>query len=312
MHTVAVLAFPGISPFHLSVPTVVFGSVALDPSPYRVLVCAEVPGQLPTAGGYDISVRRGLSVLRTADTVVLPSWDVARVPSERLLAAIRAAHRRGARVVGLCLGAYLVADSGVADGREIATHWHAAPDLRRRHPATVVRDDVLWVDHGDVITSAGVTTALDCCLHLVRHDRGAIDAAAVARRLVLAPHRDGSQAQFIPVPISATPNVDPIAASREWAMSRLDQPIDLDAWSRVAAMSRRTFTRQFRDHTGTSPKQWLLEQRLMHARLLLESTSHTIERVAGEAGFATATSLRQHFAIRYGTTPTRHRAAFGG
>ena len=150
----------------------------------------------------------------------------------------------------------------------------------------------------------------DCCLHLVRQDLGAVAAAGVARRLVLAPHRDGSQAQFIPMPVSATAEADPIAASRQWALHRLGEPIDLDAWARVAAMSRRTFTRQFRDHTGTSPKQWLLEQRLMQARLLLESTSHTVERVAAAVGFATAASLRQHFATRYGTTPARHRAAF--
>lgn len=310
MHEIAVLAFPGISPFHLSVPSVVFGNAALDPLPYRVRVCAEVPGAMPTAGGYDITVRYGLSALRRADTVVLPSWDVTRQPSGPLIAAIVAAHRRGARVVGLCLGAYLVAAAGIAAGREIATHWHAAPDLRLRYPDSPVRDDVLWVDHGDVITSAGVTTALDCCLHLVRHDLGSVAAANVARSLVLAPHRDGSQAQFIPVPISATPETDPIAASRQWALSRLGQPIDLDAWSSVAAMSRRTFTRQFRDHTGTSPKQWLLEQRLLQARLLLESTSHTVERVATAVGFATAASLREHFATRYGTTPARHRAAF--
>ena len=312
MHEIAVLAFPGISPFHLSVPSVVFGDAALGPAAYRVRVCAERPGSMPTSAGYDLTIRYGLSVLRRADTVVLPSWDVTREPSPTLVAAIASAHRRGARVVGLCLGAYLVAASGVADGRELVTHWHAAADLQLRHPATPVRDDVLWVDHGDVITSAGVTTALDCCLHLVRHDLGALAAASVARSLVLAPHRDGSQAQFIQVPVTTGTGTDPIAASRDWAMSRLGEPIDLDAWSRVAAMSRRTFTRQFRDHTGTSPKQWLLEQRLLQARLLLESTSHTVERISAEVGFATAASLRQHFASRYGTTPARHRNAFSG
>jgi transcriptional regulator GlxA family with amidase domain len=309
-HEIAVLAFPGITPFHLAVPSVVFASTALEQAPYRVRVCAETPGSMPTAAGYEITVRHGLSILRKADTVVLPSWDIDREPSAALLAAIVAAHRRGARMVGLCQGSFLVAAAGIAEGRDVATHWHSARVLRERYPATPVRDDVLWVDHGDVITSAGVTTALDCCLHLVRHDLGAVAAANVARRLVLAPHRDGSQAQFIPLPVSATAEADPIAASRQWALSRLGQPIDLDAWARVAAMSRRTFTRQFRDHTGTSPKQWLLEQRLMQARLLLESTSHTVERVATAVGFATAASLRQHFATRYGTTPARHRAAF--
>jgi transcriptional regulator GlxA family with amidase domain len=311
-HEIAVLAFPGISPFHLAVPSAVFASPALEASPYRVRVCAETPGPMPSSAGYDISVKHGLSVLRKADTIVLPSWDIEREPSPALLAALAAAHRRGARMVGLCLGSFLVAACGVADGREVATHWHAATRLRERYPSTSVRDDVLWVDHGDVITSAGVTTALDCCLHLVRHDLGAAAAANVARRLVLAPHRDGSQAQFIPTPLSDATETDPIAHSRQWALSRLDQPITLDDWSRVAAMSRRTFTRQFRDRTGTSPQQWLLEQRLTHARVLLESTTHTVDRVATAVGFATAASLRQHFAERYGTTPARHRAAFAG
>jgi transcriptional regulator GlxA family with amidase domain len=311
-HRVVVLAFPGISPFHLSVPSMVFANAALEQAPYHVTVCAEVPGPMPTAGDYDIQVRYTLAAMRRADTVVLPSWDIDREPSEELVKAVRAAHRRGARVVGLCLGAFVVAAADIADGRELATHWHAAKALRQRHPDTPVRDDVLWVDHGDVITSAGVTTALDCCLHLLRHDLGAVAAAAVARRLVLAPHRDGSQAQFIPVPIAAQPEADPIATSRQWALSRLGNPIALDAWAAVATMSRRTFTRQFRDHTGTSPKQWLLEQRLMQARLLLESTTRTIDRVAADVGFATAASLRQHFATRYGTTPARHRAAFTG
>jgi transcriptional regulator GlxA family with amidase domain len=310
-HEIVVIAFPGISPFHLSVPSLVFGNTALqapDP-PYRVTVCAQAPGSLPTDAGYDVCVDRDLGLTALADTVVVPSWDLDRSPSPELVDSLRLAHDRGARIIGLCLGAFPLAAAGLLDGRRIATHWRAADTLKARYPAVTVDAEVLWVDHGDVVTSAGVAAALDCCLHVVRSDLGAIAATAVARRLVLAPHRDGSQAQFIPTPVTMTA-ADPISTATVWALERLDQTLDLDTWSQQVSMSRRTFTRQFREHTGTSPQQWLLHQRLLRAKLLLESTDHTIERVASCVGFATATSLRQHFSTRYGTTPARHRASF--
>jgi len=312
VHEVAVVAFDGISAFHLSVPTAVFGAQrrSAPPLPYRVTVCAERPGPVATAAGYDIVVGHGLEAIAAADTVILPSADTAVDPSPALLDAVRAAHARGARVVGLCLGSFLVAAAGLVDGREVATHWHAADELAARFPATHVRSDVLWCDHGDVVTSAGVAAALDCCLHVLRTDQGERVAADVARSLVLAPHRDGSQAQFIPAPL-ATVGPDPLSSAMSWAARRLAEPVDLTRWAEQAAMSRRTFTRQFRVRTGTSPAQWLLERRLAHARLLLETTREPVEAVAHACGYSTAAALRQHFATRYGTTPSRHRDAFG-
>ncbi len=206
-HRVAVVAFAGISPFHLAVPSAVLasGGGVAPHTGYEVAVCAERPGRVPTSAGYDIVVGHGLELLTEARTVVLPSWDTHRDPPPALVEAVRAAHGRGARVVGLCLGAYVVAASGIADGRTLATHWHAADDLARRYPAVRVRSDILWSDLGDVVTSAGVAAALDTCLHVVRTDLGVTMADSVARALVLAPHRDGAQTQFIPAPVSRRP-----------------------------------------------------------------------------------------------------------
>jgi transcriptional regulator GlxA family with amidase domain len=268
------------------------------------------PGTLPTNAGYGIAVENDLGTLRGAHTVVMPSWDPDQEPSDRLLDALRVAHARGARVLGLCLGAFPVAAAGIVDGREVATHWRAAAELERRYPAVRVRPAVLWADHGDVITSAGVAAALDCCLHVVRHDLGASAATDVARRLVLAPHRDGTQAQYIPTPVVDVRAATPISNALEWAMQRLDRQFTVNDWARAAQMSQRTFVRRFHDGTGTSPGSWLLHQRLARARLLLETGTDTVEAVATATGFATAASLRQHFARRFGTSPARHRAAF--
>jgi transcriptional regulator GlxA family with amidase domain len=255
-------------------------------------------------------VEHGLDALAAADTVVVPSWDPGVEPPAALLDAIRAAHGRGARVVGLCLGAFVVAAAGIADGRQVATHWDAAAELARRFPPVDVRDDVLWCDEGDVVTSAGAASALDCCLHLVRRDRGADLAGRVARALVLAPHRDGNQAQFIPAPVATRPGDDAVDRALAWAGRRLDQQVSLDEWAAVAHLARRTFTRRFRERTGTSPGRWLLNQRLALARQLLETTDLSVEEVARRSGFGTAVTLRQHFATHLATSPRGHRKAF--
>ncbi|MET7770212.1 helix-turn-helix domain-containing protein [Nocardia sp. NPDC005366] len=311
MHTVAVLAFDDISPFHLSVPTLVFGRVgAGGAAPYAVRVCAERPGTLRTPAGFDITVEHGLEAFETADTVVIPSWLSGEGVSAELCAALRAAHTRGARIVGLCLGAWAVAASGLVDGREITTHWAAAPDLALAYPAVLVRADTLWSDLGDVVTSAGVAAALDCCLHLVRSDLGSRAATELARALVTAPHRSGSQAQYIPVAVPDDADDDAIERAMVWARTHLGDPVDLDSWSRIALMSRRTFTRRFRERTGSSPQQWLLHQRTDRARLLLESTDETVDHIAAATGFTTAVSLRHHFHRILGTSPAAHRAQF--
>ncbi|MBF6206563.1 helix-turn-helix domain-containing protein [Streptomyces gardneri] len=313
MRTVAAFAFDGISPFHLSVPSLVFGRIGIDGSaPYQVDVCAERPGNYSTPAGFDINVRHGLDTLARADTIVIPSWRPGTRLSAEVRAALRTAHAGGARIVGLCLGSWAVAASGLADGREVTTHWAAAAELARAFPAVRVRADTLWTDLGDVVTSAGVAAALDCCLHLVRGDLGSKAATELARALVTAPHRSGSQAQYIPVAVPDAAEDDPIERAMVWARTRLGDPIDLDSWARVALMSRRTFTRRFRDRTGSSPQQWLLLQRTDRARLLLESTADTVERIAVDTGFGTAVSLRHHFHRLLGTSPAAHRAGFQG
>ncbi|WP_435743014.1 GlxA family transcriptional regulator [Microbacterium sp. PMB16] len=309
---VAVLAFDQISPFHLSVPTLVFGGAGLDgvTGLYDVVVCAEQPGALMSGAGYGIQVDVGLEAMEDADLIVIPSWRESVAPSETLLDAVRGAHRRGARIVGLCLGTIVVSASGIADGREVSTHWAVADRLSAKEPQIRVRDDVLWSDLGDVITSAGAAAALDCCLHIVRSDHGSVAAAALARSLVLAPHRTGSQAQYIPAPVVAESSDDPIGRAMLWARERLCTPIDLDGWADSAHMSRRTFTRRFRDRTATSPQQWLLDQRVELARTLLEGGDDTVERIAELAGFGSAVSLRLHFRQRLGVSPAAHRATF--
>ncbi|MCP9625029.1 helix-turn-helix domain-containing protein [Nocardia otitidiscaviarum] len=313
MHTVATLAYDGISPFHLSVPSLVFAraGVAADTDPpYRVQVCAEQPGTLSTPAGFDIAIAHGLEAIDRAQTVIVPSWRPHAELSDALRAALHRAHDRGARLVGLCLGSWAVAASGLADGREVTTHWSAAAELQRAHPAVRVRADTLWSDHGDVITSAGVAAALDCCLHLVRADLGSRRATELARALVLAPHRSGSQAQYIPVAVPEPLDDDPLEHAMVWARTHLDDVIDLDAWARTALMARRTFTRRFRERTGSSPQRWLLQQRVDRARLLLETTDATMDRVAAESGLGTAVNLRHHFHRMLGISPAAHRAAF--
>lgn len=312
MLRVAVLAFDGISPFHLSVPTLVFGAagIASAPARYRVEVCAEQPGALATAAGYDITVGHGLEALHHADMVVIPSWQIDRPVPDSVTDAVHTAHARGARIVGLCVGSLVVAASGIADGREVATHWSVAATLAQRHPHVLVRADQLWVDLGDVVTSAGVAAALDCCLHIVRADHGTAAASELARALVLAPHRSGSQAQYVPVPVVDEVAVDPIEESMVWARQHLDETIGLDRWAAVVHLSRRTFTRRFRERTGTSPGSWLLRQRLDHARLLLETTTLPLEQVSGQSGFGSAATLRHHFRAVLGVSPTAHRSAF--
>lgn len=310
--SVAVLAFPGISPFHLSVPCLVLGN-DFDRQAgrrYDITVCAERTGTVSTNAGFDLQVGDGLDAIDTADTVVVPSWDPAEEPSPELLGSLRRAHARGARIVGLCLGGFPVAATGIIDGREAVTHWAWTGRLAERYPDVVVRSDVLWSDHDDVITSAGVAAALDCCLHLVRRDFGADVAARLARQIVLAPHRSGNQAQFIPAPVPAADATDPIERAMVWARHRLDRPVSLDEWSGEAGMSRSTFTRRFRARAATSPGTWLLIQRLDRARQLLESTDLGVEQVAVECGFATAVSLRHHFRKTLGGSPRQYRTEF--
>ncbi|HYD78245.1 MAG TPA: helix-turn-helix domain-containing protein [Paucimonas sp.] len=311
--TIVIVAFDGISPFHLSVPCLVFGENRSDLGipDFKVLVCAAEKGALRTSAGFGIAARHGLSALRRADMVIVPSWhDDCRPAPPPLLDALRQARRRGARLVGLCLGAFVLAEAGLLDGKTATTHWYRADELARRYPAVRVDRDVLYVDADEVVTSAGVAAGLDCCLHLLRQSCGAEAANRVARRLVIAPHRQGGQAQFIEQPLPVSGSGDRLAKILEWAARHPDQPHSIDTLARRAAMSRRSFTRHFRQATGTTVVQWLLNQRLARAQRMLETGEQTIEVVAQKAGFGSALSLRQHFRAAFNTSPSAYRKLF--
>jgi transcriptional regulator GlxA family with amidase domain len=311
---VAVIAYDGMTPFHLSVPCLVFsGRPGADArARFELTVCGAGPeAPLATSAGFGIVPRHGLEALAGADIVVMPSWhDDCRPAPPLLLDALRAAHRRGACIVALCLGAFPVAEAGLLDGRGATTHWAAAAELARRHPRVRVDPEVLYVDEGDVLTSAGVAAGLDCCLHLLRRLCGADAANHVARMLVVAPHRQGGQAQFIERPLPVSPSDGRLSAVLDWVARHLAQEHAIDDLARRAAMSRRNFTRHFRQATGTSFKQWLLAQRLAHARWMLETGDAPVEVVAQEAGFGSALSLRQHFRAALQTSPAAYRKAF--
>lgn len=312
---IAVVAFDGISPFQLSVPCAVFGEDrrAGGVPRFDVRVCAAEPGAVRTSAGFELSTRFGLGALKHADAVIVPSWrNPEEMPPPALLAALRQAHRRGASVVGLCLGAFVLAAAGLLDEREATTHWSAMPVFGERYPRVRVRPDVLYVDEGDVVTSAGVAAAVDCCLHLLGKWCGAKVAAYVARRMVTPLHRQGGQAQYIEQPLAAGGSGESLALVLDWAQRNIAKPLGLDELAKRAHMSRRTFTRQFRRLTGTSVGRWLLNQRLAMARQLLESTDRPVEVVAERAGFGSAISLRQHFRQSLKTSPSAYRREFRG
>lgn len=310
---VGVIAFDGITPFHLSVPCLVFGaSPEESASPaFDVLVCAAGSAPLRTSAGFTIAPGFDLAALDGADIVVMPTWyDDCRAAPENLLEALRRAHGRGARIVGLCLGAFPLAQAGLLDGKTATTHWAYAGKLAARYPEVRINPEVLYVDEGEVLTSAGVAAGLDCCLHLLRQLAGAEAANRVARQLLIAPHRQGGQAQFIERPVPTSGSNDRFSLVLEWVARHLEHPHSIDALAERAAMSRRNFTRHFRQATGTSFKQWLLNLRLAHAQRLLESGNGSIEMVAQQAGFGTALSLRQHFRTGLRTSPSAYRKQF--
>ncbi|MGA0612351.1 GlxA family transcriptional regulator [Caldimonas sp. KR1-144] len=312
---IAVVAFDGISPFHLSVPCLVFGedrSAAGVPR-FELKVCASEPGTLRTSAGFTIDAPHGLQAIGRAGIVIVPSWhDDGRAPPEALSRALRAAQRRGAVIVGLCLGAFVLAEAGLLDGRPATTHWQLVPAFAKRYPQVRLVPEVLYVDDGEIVTSAGTAAGIDCCLHLLRRLCGAEAASRAARSMVVAPHRQGGQAQFIEQPLRPSARDDRLAGVLAWAGQHLDQAHSLDALAARAAMSRRTFTRRFREATGTTVGQWLANQRIALAQRLLETSRRSIEEVAQAAGFGSSVSLRQHFAAALRTSPSAYRREFRG
>lgn len=310
---VAVVAFDQISPFHLSVPCVVFGDAHPGAPRFDLRVCAADAGPLRTTAGFRVQVDHGLDALERAQIVIVPSWrDTTERAPQALLDALTAAHAAGAQLVGLCLGAFVLADAGLLDGRRATTHWAAAPAFAQRFPNVVLDADVLYVEDGGLLTSAGTAAGIDCCLHLLRRRYGGEVANRVARRLVTPPHRQGGQAQFIEQALPAHPRDSRLADLLDWVRARLDQPHSLDSLAERALMSRRSFTRHFCQVTGATVGDWLLGERLALCQRLLETTDQPVERIAALAGFGSAVSLRQHFGRAFGVSPSAWRQTFRG
>jgi transcriptional regulator GlxA family with amidase domain len=310
-HRVAALCLDGLVAFDLTAPAQAFQLAAQpDGQPlYRFSTCSPGGAPLQTTSGFSVAPESDLAALRRADTVVVPGYAALfDPPPAEALEAIRAAARRGARLLSVCTGAYCLAHAGVLDGRRATTHWAWAEELARRFPAVEVDPDALFVDEGEVLTSAGLSAGIDLSLHVIRRDFGAEVGERVARHMVAAPHREGGQAQFF------KPELPPPAGSleptRRWALERLDEPLGVEAMSRHAGVSPRTFARRFRAETGTTPLQWLLSQRVLEARRLLEATDLPVDEVAWRVGFGTAASLRDHFRRATATTPTAYRRSF--
>ncbi|MDR8411619.1 helix-turn-helix domain-containing protein [Nonomuraea sp. 3-1Str] len=311
--TVAVLAFDGMGPFELGCAVEIFGlsRPELGVPWYDLRVCAETTQPLRAVGGFTVQAAHGLDVLATADTVIVPGVPDVRGPvSPPLVEALRRAHGRGARLVSICSGAFALAAAGLLDGREAATHWQYADLLQRRFPEVRVNASVLYVDGGDVLTSAGSAAGLDLLLHLVRADHGPGIANAVARRLVVAPHREGGQAQFIEAPIRPLEDDGAVARAMEWALADLARPISVADLARVAHMSERSFLRHFRRRTGTTPLKWVISQRVAASLPLLEGTAAPVEEIGAAVGFDSPVTFRQHFSRTMRTSPSAYRRAF--
>ncbi|MEE1782929.1 helix-turn-helix domain-containing protein [Streptomyces sp. SP17BM10] len=309
MGTVALAVTDGMLHFELGLACEVFGAdmTGRAESWYRLELCGPGPVQV---GRFRVQPDHGLDRLPYADTVVVPGWaDVDEEPPRELVEAVRAAHDNGARVVSLCTGAFVLAAAGLLDGLRATTHWAHTRVLAARFPEVQVDPDVLYVDNGRVLTSAGKAAAMDLCLHLVRLDHGSSVANALARLLVVPPHRDGGQAQFVPTPVPA-PGNHPLADLLPWAIERLDQPLTVEDLARRANMSSRHLGRHFRSVTGTSPLQWLLTQRIRHAQELLETTEDSVDAIAAATGMGTGTTLRRHFNRTVGVPPDAYRRTF--
>lgn len=303
-YRIAVVAIPQVVAFDLAIPVQVFA----DETRYAVTVCAEAPGLVPSTTGFGIEATGGTDTIEAADTVIVPGfWHP---PSASVLEALRAAAVRGARIASICTGAFALAEAGLLDGMRATTHWDHAAELARRYPKVQVDSDVIYIDNGRVLTSAGMAAGIDLCLHMLASDHGPEVALDRARRMVVPVHRSGNQAQYAAAPPLA--GDDAAAAALEWADAHLGEPITVKDLARRAHCSVRTFARRVTESTGDSPYEWLTRRRLALAARLLERPDLAVDRVAAESGLGTATNLRLHFRRVYGTTPSAYRAAFVG
>lgn len=310
---IALYAFDDITMFHLAAPLMVFGEVARlgVASDWETRLWSDEPGSIRTVEGYTLGDIADPSTIDWADIVIVPSWPVSLPPiGEALKAQLQGAHRRGAEVAGLCLGSFAVADTGILEGRAAVTHWTKMRELSDRNTQMELDASVLYIDHGDVMTSAGTASSIDACLHIVRKHLGSTAAASVARSLVVAPYREGGQAQYIERPMTRAAEDTAVADVIEWALERLHEPLPIERLADRARMSRRSFVRQFHLATGSTPARWVMEQRLNESRTLLETTTWSIDAVASACGFGSAVTFRQNFVSAFAVTPTAYRKQF--
>jgi transcriptional regulator GlxA family with amidase domain len=308
-HRVAVLVLEGAKPLDVGIPAQVFASRAS--MPYEVRVCGAVPGLVTGGDGLSYHVADGLEALEWADSVFIPGYRAPATtePPGAVVGALMAARARGARLAAISTGAFALAATGLLDGKRATTHWHYTRELAARHPLVRVDENVLFVDEGDVLTSAGAASGIDLCLHLVRRDHGVALSNRVARRLVAAPYRSGGQAQYVPRSVPE-PLGDLFAETREWALQHLAEPLTLEMMASNARVSARTFSRRFVEDTGYTPMQWVLRARVDHARELLESSALGVEEIAVRTGLGTGANLRVHFQRILNTSPTEYRHTF--
>jgi len=318
LHRVVILVRDGVIPMEIGIPHRLFGEArSPEGKPlYAVLTAALHPGPVVAQADFVLQVPHGPEVLATADTVIIPaSEEDYDTPTQGVLTdemrAALALIRPGTRVASICTGAFILAAAGMLDGRPATTHWKMVPDFQDLFPQVDLDPNVLFTEADGVLTSAGVASGLDLCIHMIRSDHGAIVANDVARGTVIPPHREGGQAQYIQRPVPA-PRSSIVSHARAWALEHLDEQITLDSLARACAVSRRTFTRKFREETGISPMQWLLEQRVQRACELLETSDRTVDRIATEAGFGTGAAMRLHFRQTLGVTPQQYRMTFRG
>jgi AraC family transcriptional regulator, transcriptional activator FtrA len=310
-HRVAVLAYEGLCTFEFGIAVELFGL----PRPeldhwYTFEVCGLEPGPLRATGGVSVLPRSGLKGLLRADTIIIPGWrNPADPPPQRLIRTLIAAHRQGARLVSICSGIFVLAATGLLDGRRATTHWRYLEKLKSAFPEIQLQPDVLYIDEEDVLTSAGSAAGIDLCLHIIRKDLGTLTVNKVARRLVISPHREGGQAQFIDRPVSD--ETSPwLTHLLDWAQVRLRNRITVTQLATQARMSKRTLSRRFAEVTGTSPLDWITTLRVRCAKDLLETTAFSMEEIADKCGFGSAPTLRHHFRARVKLSPNAYRSRF--
>ncbi|MCG1032924.1 helix-turn-helix domain-containing protein [Bacillus amyloliquefaciens] len=308
---VAIVAVDGFSPFHYSVPCILFGDTVSGKKRFNVTICAENPGLLTSRDGFALNATHDFSAITEADIVVVPYWaHVLERPPQALLDSLVQAKDRGAEIVGLCLGSFVLGYAGILDGKRAATHWEFERQFQTLFPNVQLDINALYVDDDRIITSAGTAAALDCCLYIIRQRFGSEVANQIARRMIVPPHREGGQAQFIAQPVPETTRDARINNLIDYLQRNISQPLNLDALAESVAMSRRTLTRHFMKATGMSVVSWITAERLRRSQLLLESSNLPIEAVAEQVGYLSAVTWRQQFKARFGVSPAEWRKTF--